>query len=111
MSLSDSERLAIAAHLHVLMRRKLGRVTDTEWLAANWDYAQEILRVCRAEPDEELRAWADKLERAVQPLRPKPVPSAKAWADSVSPSGELAASAAASLRAAELQQRYIGRLR
>ena len=27
----DSDKLAIAAHLHVLLRRKTGRVTDTEW--------------------------------------------------------------------------------
>ena len=31
----ESDRLAIAAHLHVLLRRKTGRVTDTEWMAAN----------------------------------------------------------------------------
>lgn len=35
-----SEKLAIAAHLHVLLRRKTGRVTDTEWLAANAEYAE-----------------------------------------------------------------------
>ncbi|MDB5939434.1 MAG: hypothetical protein JWP77_1798, partial [Polaromonas sp.] len=29
--MSSNEKLAIAAHLHVLMRRKTGRVTDTEW--------------------------------------------------------------------------------
>ena len=28
----DSDKLAIAAHLHVAMRRKLGRVTDVEWM-------------------------------------------------------------------------------
>ena len=33
--MSDSDKLAIAAHLHVLLRRKTGRVTDTEWMAAN----------------------------------------------------------------------------
>ena len=37
-----SETLAIAARLHVLLRRKTGRVTDTEWLAVNADYAAEI---------------------------------------------------------------------
>ena len=28
----NSEKLAVAAHLHVLLRRKTGRVTDTEWM-------------------------------------------------------------------------------
>ena len=40
----ESELLAIAAHLHVLLRRSCGRVTDTEWLAANAEYAAEIIR-------------------------------------------------------------------
>ncbi len=31
----NSEKIAIAAHLHVLLRRKTGRVTDTEWMASN----------------------------------------------------------------------------
>ena len=37
--MEDSERLAIAAHLHVVLRRKTGRVTDTEWMAGNQLYA------------------------------------------------------------------------
>ena len=45
--MSDSDKLAIAAHLHVLLRRKTGRVTDTEWMAANADYAQDIMRLAR----------------------------------------------------------------
>ena len=65
----DSERLAIAAHMHVLLRRKTGRVTDTEWMAANVEYAAEIARFARASAAEdghaELAEWADKLEHAV----------------------------------------------
>jgi hypothetical protein len=64
----DSERLAIAAHMHVLLRRKTGRVTDTEWMAANVEYAAEIARFARARAAEdghaELAEWADKLEQA-----------------------------------------------
>src|SRR4051812_6358862 len=74
-----SQRVAIAAHLHVLLRRKTGRVTDTEWMAENLDYAREIIRFSRAKAVEdnhpELLEWADKLERAVadpskEPRRP-----------------------------------------
>jgi hypothetical protein len=73
----DSEKLAIAAHLHVLLRRKTGRVTDTEWMAANADYAAEIVRFARhkakddGQPD--LADWAAKLEAAMaqtEPVRP-----------------------------------------
>jgi hypothetical protein len=64
-----SQKLAIAAHMHVLLRRKTGRVTDTEWMAENVDYALEIVRFARAKADEDghadLHEWADKLERAV----------------------------------------------
>lgn len=63
-----SEKLAMAAHLHVLLRRKTGRVTDTEWMAANAEYAMEIVRFARAKAQEDghpdLAEWADKLERA-----------------------------------------------
>jgi DNA-binding PucR family transcriptional regulator len=66
-----SEKLAIAAHLHVLLRRKTGRVTDTQWMADNAEYATEIVRFARQSAQEdghvELVAWADKLEQAVLP--------------------------------------------
>lgn len=64
-----SEKLAIAAHLHVLLRRKTGRVTDTEWMAQNAEYAAEIVRFARARAEEDrqpdLAEWAAKLEHAV----------------------------------------------
>ena len=77
-----SQKLAIAAHLHVLLRRKTGRVTDTEWMAANLEYAMEIVRFARAKADEdghaELAEWADKLELAVlEPTPEKRVPLAQ----------------------------------
>ena len=69
-----SQKLAIAAHLHVMLRRKTGRVTDTEWMAGNLEYALEVVRFARAKALEdghaELTEWADKLERAV--LEPTP---------------------------------------
>ncbi len=62
----SSEKIAIAAHLHVLLRRKTGRVTDTEWMAGNAEYAAEITRFAREKAVEDghadLAAWADKLE-------------------------------------------------
>lgn len=64
-----SEKLAIAAHLHVLLRRKTGRVTDTQWMADNAEYAAEIVRFARKSAAEDghtdLAEWADKLERAM----------------------------------------------
>lgn len=65
----ESEKLAIAAHLHVLLRRKTGRVTDTEWMASNTEYAHEVVRFARTSAQEDghpdLAEWADKLEAAL----------------------------------------------
>lgn len=91
----DSEKLGIAAHLHVLMRRRLERVTDVEWMVRNREYAVEVIRLCRASEHAELHPWADKLEGALaaeEPPPPKPV-------------DDKAAGQAA------LGTRYVGRLR
>lgn len=72
----DSEKLAIAAHLHVLLRRKTGRVTDTEWLAANAEYAAEIIRFAHTKATEDqhpdLAEWAAKLQAAMAAPAPSP---------------------------------------
>ena len=66
-----SEKLAIAAHLHVLLRRKTGRVTDTQWMADNLEYAADVVRFARRSAEEDghtdLAEWADKLEQAMFP--------------------------------------------
>ncbi len=67
--MTSNDVFALAAHMHVLLRRKTGRVTDTEWLASNANYAREIVRFTRekATTDEhaDLLALADKLEAAI----------------------------------------------
>lgn len=72
----SNEKIAIAAHLHVLLRRKTGRVTDTEWMAINPEYAAEIARFARAKAIEDghadLKVWADKLEEIMAAAEPKP---------------------------------------
>ena len=76
-------RLAIAAHLHVLLRRKTARVTDIEWMAANAEYAQAIVRFARqrghTDGAPELVEWADKLAHAMGegavPAQPQPQPA------------------------------------
>jgi len=93
--MSSSEKIAIAAHLHVLLRRKTGRVTDIEWMAANRDYALEIARFSRQKAAEDghadLGVWADKLEEimAVPESRPR-VPLVKRVADTVKEHAVLA---------------------
>lgn len=81
----QTERLAIAAHLHVLLRRQTGRVTDPEWMAINREYAREVIRFCREKAAEkslpELLTWASKLEVATaQPDARPSVPLVQAAA-------------------------------
>lgn len=100
--MNESQRLAIAAHLHVLLRRKLGRVTDTEWMACNLEYGRAIVRLCREQDDAELADWAGRLELALKPLAlppPPPPPAPAPRADDPRTARE------------RLEQRYIGRLR
>jgi hypothetical protein len=65
-----NELMAVAAHLHVILRRKTGRVTDIEWLVANPDYAQAIADFAKLKAkelaDTDLELWALKLELANQ---------------------------------------------
>lgn len=70
--MTESERVAIAARLHVALRRKTGRVTDTEWMAMDVPYATEMVRFARAhaaeKQDAELAEIALRLEEAMAPL-------------------------------------------
>src|SRR5690606_19097358 len=46
---TTNDLFAIAAHLHVVLRRKTGRVTDTEWMATNPEYAAAMVAFARAQ--------------------------------------------------------------
>jgi hypothetical protein len=98
LAMSTTDVFGIAAHMHVLLRRKTGRVTDTEWLASNVDYAREIVRFTRekATTDDhaDLLALADKLEAAI-PLMAAPArkPLLQAAADTLK-AGQVSAAAA-----------------
>lgn len=61
----EMDTFAIAARLHVVMRRALGRVTDVEWMTRNREYAQEVIRVARQHGDDELLDLADKFEASL----------------------------------------------
>lgn len=112
----ESDRLSVAAHLHVLLRRKVGRVTDTEWMAANTDYALEIVRFARerARSDQlpELNEWADRLERLTLAAAAAPAPRTplvEAAAQRLRRQGDEPAPAAPA--AAPAAPRYVGGIR
>ena len=105
--MEDSERLAIAAHLHVLLRRKTGRVTDTEWMASNEAYALAMVvfaqEHAREKQDEELGRLAQRLQESWTGKPPQRTGSAATQEDN-----SVATKAAEMLRTSA---RYIGGLR
>ena len=74
--MNDNERLALAAHLHVAMRRKIGRVTDTEWMASNAEYGLAMtdiaLEHANEHQDEDLGRLALRLSAALTLRQPPP---------------------------------------
>ncbi len=104
-----NDALATAAHLHVLLRRKTGRVTDTEWMADNADYAQAMVRFAREKAQEDghadLLPLADRLEAlVVTPLLRKHPPVMRP----VAPQPQVDTLGPA---ANDVSTRYVGRLR
>ena len=68
--MANSERIAAAAHLHVALRRKAGRVTDTDWMAVNDVYAQAMVRLAHEKAQElydpSLAELASRLDALLQ---------------------------------------------
>ena len=95
----ESEKLALAAHLHVVLRRQVGRVTDVEWLIRDMAYAREIIALALSSPHEDCQSWARKLEAALFPPAPRPA---------LRPEHSAAASAAP---LSSMVRRYVGSLR
>lgn len=91
------------------MRRKMGRITDTEWLASNLDYARAMVSLCADQPDEDLRQWAARLA-ALWARVPVAAPVAPRTATPVLHATTATPVLQAALPAA-LESRYIGRLR
>lgn len=119
MPASDSDLLAAAAHMHVLLRRKTGRVTDTEWMATNEDYARAIVdfarEKARSDQIEELLPLADRVEGLLSSRHP---PARPAWTGPrpqtpmpPAPASEAVEESQLSSAQAALASRYIGRLR
>lgn len=61
---------SLAGRIYVLMRRQSNRMIDVEWMCADSVYAQEVIRLARADPCEELQQLADRVEE-VHPLLPR----------------------------------------
>jgi len=110
----ETEAFSVAARLYVVMRQKVGRITDVQWMLMNPDYAQEVIRLAREQAGSELPELASRFEAilasrkgaapAVRRASPVPQPAEQ--------SGAPGRSAAAPAPANEdAPSRYVGRLR
>jgi len=100
--MTHNELLALAAHLHVMIRRKIGRITDPEWMVSNPDYAREIIRLARSDSSAELAEAVNRFEQALF-SQPKTVAH--------KPLLEQIKENLARPAAADASSRYIGHLR
>ncbi|MCO5977970.1 hypothetical protein [Ideonella oryzae] len=112
----ESEKLAVAAHLHVVMRRKIGRVTDVEWMLRSAEYAREVIRIALAEAAHpELIEWGQRLQAALFPAPPQPAASRGAdrpdRSDRASGFEDSRLSRSGTVTRPSTQTRYIGSLR
>lgn len=113
-----SERIGIAAHLHVALRRKAGRVTDTDWMASNDEYAREIVRFAREKSletnDESLAELAHKLDAQLQAAltaKPPAQPLAQRISANLRTASPPVRAAPPSEPLEDEENRYIGGLR
>ncbi len=108
----EMETFAIAARLHVVMRRAAGRVTDVDWMVRNRDYAREVIRLARLHADAELLALADKFEVSLVQVRaPEAALHRVAAPVAVQARGRAERPEPPATHAMPAVPRYVGRLR
>jgi hypothetical protein len=60
--MSDNEKISVAALISVILRRKIGRTIDVQWLIKDPTYAKEIINLSRNQGLDDLTGYANKLE-------------------------------------------------
>ena len=71
----NSEKLSVAALISVILRRKINRTIDVKWLVTNDAYAQEIIKLCREQAQDDLTEYADRLDQLTFGKSSAPAPS------------------------------------
>jgi hypothetical protein len=64
---SEEILFSLAGRVHVMLRRKINRTVDVEWMCADAAYAKEVIKLARSVESEELHKLADRIEQ-VHPL-------------------------------------------
>jgi hypothetical protein len=60
--MSENEKISVAALISVILRRKVGRTIDVQWLIKDATYAREIINLSRNQGLDDLTSYANKLE-------------------------------------------------
>jgi hypothetical protein len=114
----ETEAFSLAARLYVVMRQKLGRITDVQWMLKNPEYAVEIIRLAREQGGSELPVLADKFEAILVSQRSGGQVGRRPVSDLQTSGGPGPASPGHSLAkpksepaSEEAEPRYVGRLR
>ncbi len=58
----ESQAFALAARLHVILRREQGRITDIEYMRRNAGYCRHVIGLIDREAPEDVQALGVKLE-------------------------------------------------
>lgn len=62
MQALESQAFALAARLHVILRREKGRITDIEYMRRDADYCRHVIGLIDREESDDVRALCTKLE-------------------------------------------------
>jgi hypothetical protein len=106
----ENQTFALAARLHVILRREMGRITDVEYMRLDPAYCRHVLDLVGSAEPEEVRSLCSKLDdlyfgshglfvrhALVQPVAAEPV--------------ALQAAPPPPYAVVATQERYVGRLR
>ena len=63
--MGGNEKISIAALINVILRRKIGRTIDVQWLVKNEVYAREIISLSREQGLDDWSSYTNNLEALI----------------------------------------------
>ena len=63
--MTSLEKVSVAALISVILRRKINRTIDVKWLVTNDAYAQEMIKLCREQWQDDSTEYADRLDQLI----------------------------------------------
>ena len=79
--MSDSDRFALAASVHLTLRLRLGRVVDAEWLVQDASYVREIRALCARQENPQFVECVAQLDDLLAAILADGTPAPRALVD------------------------------